>query len=100
MNFSWTQISELLGVSHMNVYRRRRDFGILDFDELQRNVSDNELHRLLQQLCREISNMGEVLVIGRLHAMALTPFDMYYVYECVNVWLIIKIHKTKLICSL
>ena len=36
MNFSWTQISELLCISHMTVYRRRRDLGMVDFDEAAR----------------------------------------------------------------
>lgn len=43
LNFSWTQISELLGVSRMTVYRRRRDLGMDDFDEAIRYISDNEL---------------------------------------------------------
>ena len=69
MRFSWHQISNLLGVSRMTVYRRRRDFGILDFDEPARNMSDNELHRVLQQVRQEMPHMGEALVIGRLHSM-------------------------------
>ena len=69
MNFSWTQISDLLGVSRMTLYRRRRDLGLLEFDEPRRNVSDNELHRLLQAMRQEMPSMGEALVIGQLHAM-------------------------------
>ena len=69
LNFSWTQISELLGVSRMTVYRRRRDFGMEDIDEAARSISDSELQRLLQVMRREMPNMGEVLVIGHLHAM-------------------------------
>ena len=69
MRFSWTQISELLGVSRMTVYRRRRDLGLLDFDDATRYVSDNELQRLLQVIRREMPNVGEALVMGQLHAM-------------------------------
>ena len=69
LNFSWTQISELLGVSRMTIYRRRRDFGMDDFDEATRDISDNELQRLLQIMRREMPNLGEVLVTGQLHAM-------------------------------
>ena len=29
MNFTWTEIAELLGVSLMTIYRRRREFGML-----------------------------------------------------------------------
>ena len=32
LNFSWTQISDLLGVSRMTLYRKRRDFGMDDID--------------------------------------------------------------------
>ena len=36
LNFSWTQISDLLGVSRMTVYRKRRDFGMENFDDAAR----------------------------------------------------------------
>ena len=65
LNFSWTQISELLGVSRMTINRRRRDFGKKNIDEATRHISDNELQILLQVM----PNVGEVLVIGHLHAM-------------------------------
>ena len=68
LHFTWSQISELLGVSRMTVYRRR-DFGMDDFDEATRSISNNELERLLQVMRREMPNVGEVLVIGQLHAM-------------------------------
>ena len=30
MSFSWVQISEILGVSYMTVYRRRQEWGMLE----------------------------------------------------------------------
>ena len=51
----------------MTVYRRR-DLGMVDFDEATRYVSDNELQRLLQVMRQEMPNLGEALVIGQLHA--------------------------------
>lgn len=54
----------------MTVYRRRVDFGMVNFDdEANRSISDNELQSLLQVMRREMPNLGEVLVIGQLHAM-------------------------------
>lgn len=39
MHFSWTQISGLLGVSRMTVYRRRRGFGVEELSHPGRDVS-------------------------------------------------------------
>ena len=71
LNFSWTQISKLLGVSRMTIWRRRRDLHIVEFSH-HRSASTNELHELLRQICHEMSNMGEVLVLGRLHSLGYT----------------------------
>ena len=59
LHFTWSQISELLGVSRMTVYRRRRDFGMDDFDEATRSISNNELERLLQVMRCEMPNVGD-----------------------------------------
>ena len=53
MKFSWTQISRLLGVSRMTVYRRRRDLGILQSDDGS-SISDSSLSSLLQHIRREM----------------------------------------------
>lgn len=68
MNFSWTHIAELLGVSRMTIYRRRRGFGTLD-ENIERQMNDDELRRFIGQVREEIPSVGESLVIGRLHSM-------------------------------
>ena len=68
MKFSWTQISKLLGVSRMTVYRRRRDLGNLQSDH-GLSISDALLSSLLQQIRREMPNIGENLVLGRIHSL-------------------------------
>ncbi|XP_064384818.1 uncharacterized protein LOC135333721 [Halichondria panicea] len=69
LNFTWTEISKLLGVSRMTIYRRRREFGILDVHSAARSISDSDLRTKLQQVRREMPNMGETLVIGRLRSL-------------------------------
>ena len=44
LSFNWTQIAAILGVSRMTVYRRRREFGMLD--EPRTNINDG--HTLSQ----------------------------------------------------
>ena len=68
LNFSWSQIAELLGVSRMTIYRRRRDLGIVDIGDTRR-ISDVELRSLIQQFHREMPNIGETLVTGRLRSL-------------------------------
>ena len=69
VNFSWTQISRLLGVSRMTVYCRRKDFGMLDRSSNSVNISNTELCNLLVQMRRQMPNVGETLVLGRVHSL-------------------------------
>ncbi len=59
----------MLGVSRMSIYRRRRDFGILDVRNDYRTISDADLRTLLSQLRQEMPNMGETLVFGRIRSL-------------------------------
>ena len=68
LNFSWSQIAEVLGVSRMIIYRRRMDLGIVDTQDTSQ-LTDAELQSLLQQLRRTMANMGETLVIGHLRSL-------------------------------
>ena len=52
MNFTWTEIAELLGVSLMTIYRRRREFGMLGV--ANGAVSDEELRTVLYQMRRNL----------------------------------------------
>jgi len=67
LRFSWTEISDLLGVSRMTVYRRRREFGMLHSPS--RQVSTEELTGIVQQLRHENPYCGEAMIMGRLRAM-------------------------------
>ena len=45
LNFSWTEIADLVGVSRMTIYRRRIEFGMLDDNSLSRHdITDLELN--------------------------------------------------------
>ena len=63
LNFSWTRIAELLGVSRVTLYRRRRELGINDSD-IMRTMDDNELRSFVCQIREEFPTIGESLVIA------------------------------------
>ncbi len=65
LSFTWTEIASLLGVSRMTIYRRRREFGMLDEGQA---ISDADLRSLLSEMQAESPEMGEVLILGRLRA--------------------------------
>ena len=69
MSFNWVQIAAILGVSYMTVYRRRQEYEMID--DPTRNVTDEELHQILQQMRRELPALGQSLVWGRLRSMGL-----------------------------
>ncbi len=67
LSFSWTGISNMLGVSRMTIYRRRvmygltRDPGIIP--------TDAQLRTLLREVKLGHPELGEVLAMGRLRGM-------------------------------
>lgn len=68
LNFSWSDIARLLGVSRMTVYRRRQSLGIEDND-IRMNMTQTELDEFLQQLRRQMPNAGQTVIMGRLNSM-------------------------------
>ena len=67
MSFTWTQISRMLGVSHMTIYRRRVEFQM--FESGSTTLSDDELKLLLTSMRKEHPSMGQTMVWGRLRSM-------------------------------
>lgn len=67
MSFTWVQISDLLGVSYMTIYRRRVEYGIID--NRGRDVSDADILRLVSELRREQPALGQTMVWARLKAL-------------------------------
>ena len=68
LHFSWPEISNLLGISRMTLYRRRRDFGLLQLTP-NRVVSSDELIGIIQQLRHDNPYCGETMIMGHLRAM-------------------------------
>ena len=46
MSFSWTQIAQILGVSDDYLYRRRVEYGMLNY--VSRNITDEELRVIVE----------------------------------------------------
>ena len=66
LNFSWSAIARLLGVSRYTVYRRRDEFNLSD--EPDRTMTDAQLEMRVRELRRELPTFGEALVIGTLRS--------------------------------
>lgn len=69
LSFSWTAIAGLLGVSRMTIYRRRRDFNMVDSS--RNTITDPQLRELIRDWKHEMPMVGETLIIGRLQASGL-----------------------------
>lgn len=66
LSFTWTEISSLLGVSRMTIYRRRVECGLL---QEQRDVlSDAELDSMILELRRDLPYSGQTMILGRLRS--------------------------------
>ena len=73
LNFSWTEIADLVGVSHMTIYRHRIEFGMLDDNTLSRHdITDLELNEVLQQLRHNNPYSGESMMMGHLRALGIS----------------------------
>ena len=70
MSFSWVQISQMLSVSLMTIYCRRREFGMLGTPN--GSLTDMELNSLLLHLQTEMPALGQTMVWGRLRSMGIS----------------------------
>ena len=67
LSFSWTDISKMLGVSRMTIYRRRVEFDLISEPE---NVpTDMQLLIVLREMKRSHPDMGEVMCMGIIRSM-------------------------------
>ena len=66
LSFSWNDISEMLGVSRMTIYRCRRDFDMIN--ETHQTLTDHQLRAIITELRSELPSIGETMVMGHLRA--------------------------------
>ena len=62
LNYSWTRIAEMLGVSRHTLYRRLQEFNI-DTSKFT-DISEPELDQVVKQVRTEHPNTGEVMLQG------------------------------------
>ena len=67
LSFSWTEISSLLGVSRMTIYRRRLEYDITT--DPQSFISNQRLQEVVEQLQMELPQIGQSMILGRLRSM-------------------------------
>ncbi len=65
LSFSWTEIASVLGVSRMTVFRRRREFHMVNTGE---PITISDLVTLLREMRMEFPDMGQTIVLGRLRS--------------------------------
>ena len=65
LRFTWTRISEILGVSHSTLYRRLEEEGISQ-ETFFTEISDNELDRMMLEIKVNHPNDGKVIMMGHL----------------------------------
>lgn len=66
LQFSWTEIASIVGVSRMTLYRRRHNWGLLGrgfFD-----ISDEDFEALVVSIKAEMPDVGERMLLGALVA--------------------------------
>ena len=66
MGFTWVEIADLLGVSRMTIFRRRREFGLTD--SVSDSIDDDELELVIRGI-RSFPSLGQTMVWGRLRSM-------------------------------
>lgn len=69
LSFLWSDISRMLGVSRMTIYRRRIQYNMIL--EPSRLVSDGELMEVVCQVRQELPDLGQSMLAGRLRGMGL-----------------------------
>ena len=69
MNYSWTKVARLIGVSRRTLYRRLQEFGIES--NSYSNISPPDFDKILSEVKAGHPNMGERMIQGRLLDMGI-----------------------------
>ena len=64
LDYSWTKISEMVGVSRSTLYRRLKEAGIMTDDSTQ--ITNNDLHDTIKRIKLDFPGDGEVLMRSHL----------------------------------
>ncbi len=67
MYFSWTEISEMFGVSYMTIYRRRMEYGISG--SRGRDIDDAQLTEIITDMRREQREVGQTMMWAHVRSL-------------------------------
>lgn len=67
MGFTWVEIANLLGVSRMTIFCRRREFGLVE--TVGDTIDDDELELVVRQIRRNSPSLGQIMAWGTLRSM-------------------------------
>ena len=65
--FTWSEISQLIGVSRMTIYRHREEFGMME--EPIATLTDSELKQKVSEIRKTLPEVGEKIIYGKLRSM-------------------------------
>ena len=67
LNFSWSNIAGLLGVSRYTVYRRRDEYNLGEVNQAE-TLTDTQLEDQIREMRRDLPTFGEAMVLGALRS--------------------------------
>ena len=79
LNYSWTKVARLLGISRKTLYRRLKEYNI-DTSTFT-DLSESELDELLSNIKVEHPNYGEVMLQGNFCTLELKFLGQCYVLQ-------------------
>ena len=59
--FTWSEIAQLIGVSRMTIYRRRKEFNMVD--EPKATLTDAELKQKVSEIRQTLTEVGEKIIL-------------------------------------
>ena len=67
MNFTWSSIAKIIGISRSTLYRLRKQYGLTRIPRFT-SISDEDLHLIVSNIKSEMPDIGERILTGVLRS--------------------------------